>query len=125
MHSCLDIRSIDHAVLACDLLCLLLELQGTSAVALLWEFISGIVDEGEEENLRQMQQICEKLMDTFAEKGLFDQAEEVIHALESYIKRIRSTENLTLALCLRKRAALQLHRPKVNISAMLTGSVAH
>ena len=119
----IDIRSIENAMLACDLLCLLLELQDMSAVSVLWEFISEILDEAKEENLRQMQQIYEKLMDRFAEKGLFDQAEKAIHALESCIKHIRSTENLTLALCLRKRAALQLHRSKVITPPMLIRSL--
>ena len=80
----------------------------------LLEFIFGVMEEAKEENLRQVQQLCEKLIERFRHYALFDEALEVISHLELFMRTNRSSENLGLVFCLRKRAAVHLQSPNVS-----------
>ena len=114
-----DVKSLENARLACDLVCLLLDISRSHSIQLLLAFIADVVKEAKPESLRQIQQMCEKLMETFVQTGLLNKAIDVATMLEGYLRRTRSSDNLPLALCLRKRATLLLTSSNVQSTTLL------
>lgn len=109
-----DVKSVANGQLACDLLCLFLDLDARSSVQTLLEFVAGVIQEASVAKMRQIQQICEKLMDTFLQNDQIEKALDVVVLLETYLRRVKTSDNLSLAMCLRKRAALE----KTNVHAL-------